>query len=92
MNAIIAQTQLKFHCLYCGQHMECAPGFSGRQMLCPACRHRIVIPAPRGGGPARRSLPVVETWDKFVPLPELEIPTRHGHTTPSNPALARLAE
>lgn len=68
---------LKFNCIYCGQHMECDPRFSGRQILCPACLHRLVIPTPRGGGPARQSLPIPHTWDTDVPLPRLEIPTRY---------------
>ena len=29
---------IKFTCVYCGQHIECEPEFSGRQFHCPACK------------------------------------------------------
>lgn len=68
---------LKFNCLYCGQHIECAPRLAGRQLLCPTCQHRIVIPPPNGGSQIRRALSDVFTWDDNVPLPNLELSTRH---------------
>lgn len=82
---------LKFNCLYCGQHMECDPRFAGRQILCPACLHRLVIPKPRGGGPARQALFAPETWDTDVPLPRFEIPTRHRNLAVANLGLAHAA-
>ena len=80
------KTYLKFNCIYCGQHLECEPHLSGRQVLCPSCLHRIAIPAPRASNPAPRALAVPNTWDTHVPFPRLEIPTRHR-----NPVLAQAA-
>ncbi|HMP82027.1 MAG TPA: hypothetical protein PKA41_04890 [Verrucomicrobiota bacterium] len=65
----------KFSCIYCGQHMECETRHSGRQILCPACLHRLVIPKPRSGGLASAIPSVPETWDTDVPLPQLDILT-----------------
>ena len=81
---------LKFNCIYCGQHMECAPRLAGRQFLCPACQHRIVIPAPRGGT-IRTVRLAAHTWDKFLPSPDVEIPTRHRCRTPASVVLAPVA-
>lgn len=82
---------LKFSCLYCGQHMECEPRFSGRQMLCPRCDHRLVIPKLRGASQARQAATIPATWDTEVPQPGIEIPTRHRHHDASNPGLAQAA-
>jgi DNA-directed RNA polymerase subunit RPC12/RpoP len=71
------ETHLKFTCIYCGQHMECEPRFSGRQILCPACLHRIVIPTAFGGKPPIQPVLARYTWDTHVPLPLVEIPTRY---------------
>jgi len=67
-------TYFKFACIYCGQHMECSTRLCGCQILCPACRHRIVIPIPRQHPAARQPAP---TWDLSVPMPQLETPTRY---------------
>jgi DNA-directed RNA polymerase subunit RPC12/RpoP len=92
MNAMnTVRTYLKFNCIYCGQHMECDPRFSGRQILCPGCLHRIVIPTPRGGTPVRQALFATQTWDTHVPLPSVEIPTRHRRGIAPNPMLAQAA-
>lgn len=82
---------LKFNCLYCGQRMECEPHHSGRQILCPACLHRLVIPKPRGGSPARAVVSAPETWDTDVPLPRLEMPTRRREILVANLGLAQAA-
>ncbi|MGA2244349.1 MAG: hypothetical protein ABSH48_05055 [Verrucomicrobiota bacterium] len=80
---------MKFGCIYCGQRMECALRLAGRQFLCPSCQHRIVIPTPGGSNPEWRALPVAQTWDEFVPLPAIEIPTRNRGHKPPNGELAR---
>jgi hypothetical protein len=67
---------LKFNCRYGGQHMECAPRLAGRQLRCPTCQHRIVIPKSPGD-PVQRALSAPHTWDTDVPLPTLEILTRY---------------
>jgi DNA-directed RNA polymerase subunit RPC12/RpoP len=69
---------LKFHCVYCGQRMECDPLLGGRQMLCPSCLHRIVIPAPARAFATGRIPAVPDTWDTHVPLPNVMIPSRQG--------------
>ena len=68
---------IKFACIYCGQHLECEPRFSGRQILCPACLHRIVIPRGQGGQPPAQLGLLPGTWDTHVEVPKLEIPTRY---------------
>ena len=52
-NLDIIKTYFKFACVYCGQHIECETTLSGRQIKCPACGNRIVIPAQekRATGP-----------------------------------------
>jgi DNA-directed RNA polymerase subunit RPC12/RpoP len=82
------KTYLKFTCIYCGQHMECNPRFAGRQILCPACLHRVVIPAARGGSPASQAVSTPCTWDTLVPMPDIEIPTRYRGRTATNAVLA----
>ncbi len=71
------KTYTKFACIYCALEMLSDPRLAGRQLLCPACRHRIVIPPPHGGRPAIQLLLIRDTWDTHVPLPSLEIPTRY---------------
>ena len=66
---IVMKTYFKFACVYCGQHIECESGLSGRQIKCPACQNRIVIPSPEKGKPARKQPLTKFTWDTFVPLP-----------------------
>ena len=72
----------KFACIYCGQHMECKPAHCGRQIQCPACLHRIVIPpspAQRAAGHVQRTL---DGWDTWIPLPIVKIlrPRQHRAT------------
>jgi DNA-directed RNA polymerase subunit RPC12/RpoP len=68
------KTYFKFACIYCGQHIECESGLSGRQIKCPACRSRIVIPAEQKGRPARKQPMTKFTWDTVVPTPEIKNP------------------
>jgi len=85
------KTYFKFVCIYCGQHMECKPCFCGRQMLCPACSHRIVIPMmPKGLAAGQHAL-APDTWDPSVPTPRVETPTRYRHQMGSNRMLAQAA-
>ena len=67
----------KFACLYCGQHMECGYCLCGRQMQCPACQHKIVIPPTAEQKAANRVLKSSATWETCVPEPSIEIPTRY---------------
>lgn len=67
----------KFACIYCGQHMECAPRLGGSQILCPACGHRIVIPIPRQDPAAREPAAGWDDWHTSIPMPLLETPTRY---------------
>ena len=64
------KTHFKFSCVYCGQHIECETGLSGRQIKCPACKARIVIPAEEKGQPARKQPMTKFTWDTIVPIPD----------------------
>jgi ribosomal protein S27E len=82
------KTCFKFNCIYCGQHMECHPRFAGRQILCPVCSHRIVIPTGLGGKPSLQPVLARSTWDTDVPMPKFEIPTRYRNRTLPTPALA----
>lgn len=66
------KTYFKFHCVYCGQHLECESGSSGRQIRCPACQSRIVIPAELKGQPARKQPLTKFTWDTVVKVPEVK--------------------
>ncbi len=66
------KTSFKFACVYCGQHIECETGLSGRQIKCPACHSRIVIPAEEKGKPARKEPLTKFTWDTVVPTPKVE--------------------
>jgi DNA-directed RNA polymerase subunit RPC12/RpoP len=68
---------IKFACVYCGQHVECGPEFSGRQFHCPACRQRLVVPPPDGSQATRPPASVNQTWDTQVPDPRVETPTRY---------------
>ena len=73
------KTYYKFQCVYCGQHLECESGLSGRQIRCPACQNRIVIPAEVKGQPARKRPLTKFTWDTVVQVPEVQSPkTRHA--------------
>ena len=82
------KTYFKFVCIYCGQHMECKPRLCGRQMLCPACDHRIVIPMMPGSTAAGQHASVPDTWDTSVLTPRVEPPTRYCQRMASNPVLA----
>ena len=68
------KTYFKFSCVYCGQHIECEFGLSGRQINCPACQGRIVVPAEEKGQPARMEPLTKFTWDTVVPTPEVKDP------------------
>jgi DNA-directed RNA polymerase subunit RPC12/RpoP len=72
------KTHLKFHCLYCGQHMECHPRLAGRQLLCPTCLHRIVIPVTPDLETISQVRPKRDTWDTHVPVPNIMVPCRQG--------------
>ena len=69
------KTHFKFNCIYCGQHMECDPELCGRQICCPSCLHRIVIPTMICLRPSKtQPLPRWPHWDTWVPVPEIEFP------------------
>lgn len=68
---------LKFNCLYCGQHMECETRFSGRQIKCPVCEHKMVIPPTRKLQRGLAQFDSAHTWDVMVPRPDLTTPTRY---------------
>lgn len=76
---------IKFHCIYCGKHMEAEPRFALRQLQCPGCNARIVIPAPEELKTAQHLHPA-ETWDTVVPQPDVSLPTRYIEPKPKPPA------
>jgi len=41
-------------------HIECEVSLTGRQVKCPACHNRIVIPSPDKGQPARQRITAAE--------------------------------
>ena len=41
--------ELKFACPVCGQHLTAAPADSGRQIDCPTCFQKLIVPEPRIG-------------------------------------------
>jgi hypothetical protein len=67
----------KFACLYCGQRIECKPRLCGRQIQCPACLQRIVIPLTPEQKADGRAVVSPGTWDSSVPKPSVETPTRY---------------
>ena len=67
--------------------MECNPNLGGRQMLCPACEHRIVIPVMRGHPAGGHRPPVAATWDTSVPRPWVDVPTRYRDPAVNTPWL-----
>lgn len=67
---------IKFNCIYCGQHMEAEARFALRQLQCPACNGRIVIPA-RGERRNGARILQSETWDTLVPPADVSLPTRY---------------
>jgi DNA-directed RNA polymerase subunit RPC12/RpoP len=76
------ETLFKFSCIYCGQHIECETTLSGRQIKCPACDKRIVIPAPERGKPVRKEPLTKFTWDTVVQTPEVQDRKPRGGATP----------
>jgi len=66
------KTYFKFVCVYCGQHLECEHGLSGRQIRCPTCKNRIVIPSETKGQPARKKPLTKFTWDTVVEVPKVK--------------------
>jgi DNA-directed RNA polymerase subunit RPC12/RpoP len=68
------KSDFKFACIFCGQHIECETSLSGRQTKCPACHHRIVVPAAEKGQPARSQPMTRFTWDTVVAAPEVTKP------------------
>ena len=68
---------LKYNCIFCGQHMEYEPQHAGRQLKCPACDHKIALPA----GPQKNSLEAAKddslNWTEDVPMPDVSTPTRY---------------
>ena len=67
---------IKFKCVYCGQSMECAPEHAGRHLKCPACSHKITIPAAGGKVPVDYQAEN-QTWIGDIPAPEVSTPTRY---------------
>jgi DNA-directed RNA polymerase subunit RPC12/RpoP len=53
-------SDFKFSCPNCGQHLSGDVGYAGRQIVCPACKQQIIVPAaPAVAAPtAARSAPV----------------------------------
>lgn len=68
---------LKFKCVYCGQSMECDPAHSGRQIKCPSCDHKMVIPQDPNHKLAGGKSPKDDTWMTDVPSPDVSTPTRY---------------
>lgn len=75
-NSDTVMSYTKFNCIYCGQHMEAEGRFALRQLQCPACNGRIVIPA-RGNLKTDQRLQQSETWDTLVPSADVSQPTRY---------------
>jgi DNA-directed RNA polymerase subunit RPC12/RpoP len=71
------KTYLKFACIYCGKRMEYNLDLAGRQMLCPGCMHPIVIPPFAVTSTAGRPPCVRYSWERQVPKPGVEVPTRY---------------
>ncbi len=42
-------SDLKFACPVCGQHLTAAAADSGRQIDCPTCFQKLIVPEPRNG-------------------------------------------
>ena len=74
----------KFACVYCGQHLECAPGFCGCQIRCPQCQHRIVIPLTSAQQATGHQVASNGTGDIAVPVPTVITPTRSGESGLNN--------
>lgn len=61
----------KFACVYCGQHLECESGMSGRQIRCPACGHCIVIPETGKVHQINRQPLGKFNWDTEILVPKV---------------------
>ena len=80
----------KFACPSCRQHVETGSDAAGRQIECPACKSKIIVPAP----PVAQGLVPIAAWvtpPKQVSPPALAIEGKPGHTvatpkqTPATP-------
>jgi DNA-directed RNA polymerase subunit RPC12/RpoP len=65
------KTYFKFACIICGQHLECETALSGRQIRCPACHSRIVIPNDAMRHSLNRPPLMQFAWDAVVEVPEV---------------------
>ncbi len=64
--------------------MECEPQHAGRQLKCPACSHKIVVPPdPENKVPA--APPQDQTWTTDVPSPDVTLPTRYASPKDQKP-------
>ena len=77
-------SEFKWNCPHCEQHLKCDESLSGKQIVCPACKHLITIPAAPGQATAGNYTPESgRTWDTFVPPREaggLKIAKPSGET------------
>jgi DNA-directed RNA polymerase subunit RPC12/RpoP len=76
-------SEFKFSCPHCEQHLQCNETMSGRQIVCPNCKHLIVIPAsPSQAAQGNYQPESGKTWQTYVPLP----PPRPRPASPPPPA------
>lgn len=53
-----ANTEFKFNCSICGQHILASSEWAGRQIECPSCQTKLTIPSPaKEGKKTTRGLP-----------------------------------
>ncbi len=63
-------SDFKFSCPHCEQHLQCNETMSGRQIVCPTCKHLIVIPAsPIQVAQGDYQPESGKTWQTYVPVP-----------------------
>jgi hypothetical protein len=61
-------SEFKFNCPHCQQSLKCEETLSGKQIVCPACKHLFRIPPAPGQATAGHYTPESgRTWDTFMP-------------------------
>src|SRR5438046_2616099 len=41
-------SDIKFACPTCQQHIQCEDGYAGREIACPTCNSKMIVPRPVG--------------------------------------------
>ena len=72
-------SEFKFACPVCGQHVTCDSAESGKQMECPTCYRKLIVPQAPAGESSKLIVSAVEVGSKkpiteILPGPQLAKP------------------